>query len=292
MPFDPETHHRRSIRLKNYDYAQPGAYFVTLCVENKAFLLGEVADGQVQLTDAGTVVESWWNQVPGRFRPVELDAYVLMPNHLHGVLMLSASDVDQGRRGGLPLRTTALPGIVHWFKSGTTADYRIGVEHFGWRPLPKRLWQRNYYEHVVRDERDLNRIREYIAANPFNWHDDPENPEMHPQGQASAPALPQIRPRSPWKRGPPRRSLFGGGSHRTRAGAEACPHDSTALNRLPRHQHHDAPLRRQVRRSVDPHLGPRLGDVLGGIEGGVDDAIPGASGHGRHVEGERHRGTC
>lgn len=178
MGYDPERHHRRSIRLRGYDYGQPGRYFVTICVQGRGCLFGDVVNGEVRLSKAGVVVESWWGTIPRRFPGVTLDAYVVMPNHLHGIVMIESNDrwdsVAENKR------RVSLPRIVQWFKSATTSDYQRGVISDGWEPIAGRLWQRNYYEHVVRDEADLKRIREYIAENPARWAEDEEHPERHP----------------------------------------------------------------------------------------------------------------
>jgi REP-associated tyrosine transposase len=170
--YDPERHRRRSIRLRGYDYSLPGAYFVTICVQDRACLFGEVIDGVVRLSTAGLVVDSWWGMIPRRFPGVELDAYVVMPNHLHGIVALQTTEDGMERTAA----GVSLPDVMQWFKSETTTDYRQGVEADGWEPFRGRLWQRNYHDHIVRDDRDLERIRKYIEGNPSKWHDDEENP--------------------------------------------------------------------------------------------------------------------
>jgi REP element-mobilizing transposase RayT len=127
----------------------------------------------MRLSGAGLVAESWWGTIPRRFAGVEVDACVVMPNHLHGVIVLRASEDGMERAAG----DVSLARAVQWFKSATTADYRRGVEMEGWEPFRGRLWQRTYYDHIVRDERDLERIRNYIEANPGNWHEDENNPQ-------------------------------------------------------------------------------------------------------------------
>jgi putative transposase len=170
MRFDPERHHRRSIRWRGWDYGWAGAYFVTLCVQERLCLFGGVVDGEMRLSVAGMVVESWWGTIPARFPRVELDAYVVMPNHVHGILVFKDGDGDDA---GL-----FLGRVVQWFKTTTQSDYRLGVRTEGWEPYAGRLGQRNYYEHVVRDERDLDRIRGYIGENPGRWAMDEENPAV------------------------------------------------------------------------------------------------------------------
>jgi REP element-mobilizing transposase RayT len=179
-------HHRRSSRLPAYDYARPGAYFVTICIQDRERILGEVAGDQVVLSDAGKMIESVWHELPERYRGVELDAFVVMPNHLHGIVVLvgagpracpeNAGRVPPGQPQGVaPTRTISLPHVVHRFKSLTAAKYRQGIRDNRWPPFPRRLWQRNYYEHVIRDDEDLDRIRRYVAENALRWKEDPEN---------------------------------------------------------------------------------------------------------------------
>ena len=183
MCYDPERHHRRSIRLKEYDYTQPGAYFVTICTQNRLFLFGDVVEGRMLLNDAGLMVQTVWEGLPRRFPNVQLDAYVVMPNHFHAIVII----VDVHPPVGAPLvgaqkgagtrPAPTLGYIVGAFKSMTTNEYIRGVRQFRWTPFPGRLWQRNYYEHIIRNEGELNRIRGYIVNNPPRWHLDRENLE-------------------------------------------------------------------------------------------------------------------
>ncbi len=195
MPYDPKKHHRRSIRLKGYDYARPGAYFLTLCTQNRACLFGTVVDGEMHANGAGCMVQRWWDELNHKFPHIRTDAFVVMPNHVHGIIMIhpvgadlrvrpdennptdhpgdewDAPKPEQGAHTGAPL-----PQIVQWFKTMTTNEYIRHVKNAGWPPFQKRLWQRNYYEHIIRNERALHRIRRYIAENPMRWHLDRQNP--------------------------------------------------------------------------------------------------------------------
>jgi len=272
MRFDPERHRRRSMRLKGYDYSQAGAYFVTICTQGRACLFGEVVDGEMRLNDAGRMVVAEWERLPALFPNVVLDAFVVMPNHIHGIVILTdpADDATDGATaigatisgattggaatGGATTRvapTTAgddatpvgaglvpalstmarddaipvgagivpvpsvpapstpaqsvpapsvpvpstpaqsvpapstpapsvpaptLGDVIGAFKSRVTVEYTRGVKTLGWTPFDKRLWQRNYYEHIIRNEEALNRIRRYIVENPIRWAFDRENP--------------------------------------------------------------------------------------------------------------------
>ena len=198
MTYEPGKHHRRSVRLEGYDYAQAGAYFVTLCTKDRECLFGEVVSGEMQKNSAGGMIQKAWNALPAKYADMEVDECIVMPNHIHGIIVLlvgagpCACPVFQGDgypdreghrqginkghpQGGAPTRL-ALPDIVHRFKSFTTAQYRTNVLQNNSPPFPGKLWQRNYYEHIVRNADELNRIREYIVNNPARWTEDEDNP--------------------------------------------------------------------------------------------------------------------
>jgi putative transposase len=163
-----EKHRRRSIRLKGYDYSQAGAYFVTMVTRERTCLFGEIVNGQTRLNDAGRVVQRVWNDLPNCYPRVECDAFVVMPNHIHGILVLGAT-VGAGFKPA-PTRH-GLFEIIRGFK--TFSARRINeMRDASGTPM----WQRNYYEHVVRDEDELTRIREYVLSNPLQWENDRENP--------------------------------------------------------------------------------------------------------------------
>lgn len=178
---------RRSLRLQGYDYAQAGAYFVTLCTQDRICLFGEIVDEQMRLNDAGKMVLASWDALPDRFRGIDLDEFVVMPNHIHGIIVLTDSTavgaglvpardgpIDAGRATTRGAPTVG--EVVGAFKSITTVLYIRGVNQSGWPPFRGRVWQRNYYEHVIRDEASLHGIREYIVNNPLQWALDRENP--------------------------------------------------------------------------------------------------------------------
>ena len=199
MPYDPTRHHRRSIRLKGYDYSQARAYFVTICTQDRACLFGKVVNGEMRLNDAGRMVLAEWNMLPERFPHVVLDAFVVMPNHVHGIVVITNPAPDDtattaptivgaglvsAPNDGATTRTTTrtttrvaptVGDIVGAFKSRVTVEYIRGVKTSGWPPFRGRLWQRNYYEHIIRHERALNAIRQYIIENPRRWQMDQEN---------------------------------------------------------------------------------------------------------------------
>jgi REP-associated tyrosine transposase len=175
MHYDAEKHHRRSIRLADYDYNQFGAYFITVCTKNRECLFGEIVDGEMRLNEFGRAVEDEWLRTPSVRPEIDIDAFVIMPNHVHGVVCFvdekgTARRAPTKERFGHPLKGT-LPTIVRAFKSA--AAVRINKIR---RAPGEPVWQRNYYEHVIRDENELNRIREYIRDNPAAWQTDQENP--------------------------------------------------------------------------------------------------------------------
>ena len=169
--------HRHSIRLQGYDYAQVGAYFITIVTRQRACLFGRILNDELILNTAGQVVQSMWNELPAHFSRIDLDTFIVMPNHIHGIIHIRGRrDQTVGARHAAPLhKRNVQPGsigaIVRSFKSAVTKRYN--EKH---APSGLGLWQRNYYEHVIRDENSLIRIREYIAANPARWSIDPENP--------------------------------------------------------------------------------------------------------------------
>lgn len=160
------------LRLRGYDYASPGAYFVTICTERRVCLFGDVREDQVIFSPAGQVVESWWDSIPQRFPGVMLDERIIMPNHVHGVIEIGACPEAIE---GSPL--PKLNEIIRWFKSMSTRDYILGVQSGGWPRFPGKLWQERYYDHIVRSDAALERIRAYIEANPSQWHMDEDNPD-------------------------------------------------------------------------------------------------------------------
>ena len=136
-------------------------------------------DDRMVLNEAGKAVEEWWLRIPQKFEGVELDSNVVMPNHFHGVIVIVGADQcvcpnmkKAGEHTGSPLHH-----VIQWFKTMTTNEYIKGVKEKGWKPFEKRFWQRNYYEHIIRNERELLKIREYILNNPPKWSLDRENPE-------------------------------------------------------------------------------------------------------------------
>jgi putative transposase len=243
--YNPDIHHRRSIRLKGYDYSSAGLYFITICVQNRKLLFGEILGEEIQfgadlrvcpnnninpqyfsqtmiLNDAGKMVMRWYYELENKFPDIRCHEMVVMPNHFHCIIENTGSNVDivgadlcvcpypvkknepntdehnvsgehadnqyvlgehvdnqyvlgehadnqyvLGEHKGSPLRN-----VIQWFKTMTTNEYIRGVKNYGWNRFENRLWQRNYWEHIIRDNGSLNRIAEYIINNPRTWNRD------------------------------------------------------------------------------------------------------------------------
>ncbi len=172
MHYDPDKHHRRSIRLADYDYKQSGAYFITVCAKHRQCLFGEIADGEMRLNELGRAVEECWEWLAQRYQQVSLDAWIIMPNHLHGVIVLDDFNKGGSRTAPTPeIRPKPLGRLIGAFK--TVSTKKINVLR---RAPGAPVWQRNYYEHVIRSEDEWHRIRTYIEENPLKWDIDQENP--------------------------------------------------------------------------------------------------------------------
>lgn len=187
--YNPNKHQRRSIRLKGYDYSQSGLYFITICCQDRACLFGRVVNDEMELNDAGKIAEQYWLDIPKHFPNVVLHEYVVMPNHVHGIIEIAETDgmdIDGadivGSKNFSTLRHTphqpqpsppqrprgtskTIGSMVRGFKIGVTKRMRNNTNVHD-------VWQRNYYEHIIRDEQSYHRIAEYIKNNPANWQDD------------------------------------------------------------------------------------------------------------------------
>ncbi len=193
MKYDPARHNRRSIRLTGYDYSRAGACFVTICAHNRKCLFGDIVNGAMRLNDAGHVAEKCWQAIPDHFPHATVDEFIVMPNHIHGIVFLNNHTVTNGGMVGMngavvavganaganvgaknfsPLRhptprgtSKTIGSIVRGFKIGVTKWIRQNANVHD-------VWQRNYWEHIVRDENELHRIRQYIINNPAKWETD------------------------------------------------------------------------------------------------------------------------
>lgn len=170
MKFNPDIHHRRSIRLKNYDYSQDGAYFITICTNNRECYFQKYPPLK-------TIIKNQWENIPTHYPNVELDEYVIMPNHIHGIILVVVGATlavaqNHYRAGARPAPT--IGDIIGSFKSLCVVKWLQYMNKNNIHELGK-FWQRNYYEHIIRNEKELNNIREYIINNPLQWKIDHEN---------------------------------------------------------------------------------------------------------------------
>ena len=156
MKNNQNIHHRKSIRLKGYDYSQEGLYFVTICINKRLCLFGDVVDERMKMNDAGNIIQSWWNKLSEKYQNIKLDEYIIMPNHFHGIVYIVGADPcvcpkgqtfptqPKGEHIGSPLRNIIpLSRMMQWFKSMSTNDYIRNVKQNGWSPFYNKLWQRN-----------------------------------------------------------------------------------------------------------------------------------------------------
>lgn len=193
MKYNPHKHHRKSIRLKGYDYSQAGLYFITICCQDRAHLYGYIENSKMILNDAGKMIDNEWLKLPERFKNIRLHQYVVMPNHFHAILEIVGNTVgatlvvapndtvaqnEQTTEKGQPqgIAPTEKPktvgDIVGAFQSIVTVEYIRGVKQNGWQRFNGKLWQRNYWEHIIRNENEYQRISNYIINNPRQWDND------------------------------------------------------------------------------------------------------------------------
>ncbi len=206
MPYNPQTHHRRSIRLQGYDYTTPGAYFITLCTHQRQCLFGDIVDGQMQLNAWGRIVADEWLKSATIRQEIELDEWVVMPNHFHGIVFIQSIETDRsvgangdsvGANGRSPLQVSrhdrspqpgvapsmqprSLSSLIAGFKSATTKHINIARKAPG---TP--VWQRNY-DHIIRNEDALHQIRDYVQTNPCRWEGDRLHPAFHSGSRPSS----------------------------------------------------------------------------------------------------------
>ncbi len=166
MRFNPDIHHRQSTRIRTYDYSQYGAYFITIATANRESIFGEVCSGNMSLNISGDKVAAEWRALPSRFRGVILDEFIIMPNHIHGILIIDCADgndENQGAASGAP----TLGAIIRCLKSRSAIAVNKTYDRSG---VP--VWQRNYWDRVIRNESELQALRVYIQNNPQQWHAD------------------------------------------------------------------------------------------------------------------------
>ena len=207
MTYNPQKHHRQSIRLKGYDYSLAGLYFITICCQDRACMFGEIVGAypcgrpdndfpnggrpdndctendtpEMQLNDAGKMIDDEWLKLPQRFENILLHEYIVMPNHFHGILEITNDDINgrpqiddiNGRpQGHAPTAGKTVGDMMDAFKSISTVEYINGVKTMNWQRFNGKLWQRDYYEHIIRNEQSYETISNYIIDNPAKWNED------------------------------------------------------------------------------------------------------------------------
>jgi len=190
--YNPDIHHRRSIRIKRYDYSRPGIYFITVCIQGRECLFGEIIHDRMFANEYGRIVQAEWVKTAEMRRDVVLSEFVVMPNHFHGILRIVGNDKvnptkqeinrqtgsrEKGDRQVAPTgpKTKSVGAVMAGFKSAVTKQINTLRDTPG---AP--VWQRNYFEHIIRDDTDYNKITEYILTNPRKWKDDRLNPNNPP----------------------------------------------------------------------------------------------------------------
>ena len=183
--YDPHIHHRRSIRLQDYDYSQSGLYFITICTRDRKNIFGEIENGIMILNEYGKITDNEWYKLPERFSNINTDIFLVMPNHIHGIIEIVGAplagallmdapygQIDNngahGRAGASPAPTVG--DIVGAYKS-LVANRCLKI-YKSKNEIMGQLWQRNYYEHIIRNEEDYYKISEYIVNNPGKWQED------------------------------------------------------------------------------------------------------------------------
>jgi REP element-mobilizing transposase RayT len=167
--------------LSGYDYSQPGYYFVTIGTQNRQCLLGNIVEGKMKLNEFGKIVDKKINELK-KYKNVDVDIYCVMPNHIHMIIHLVGADprvrplnCGSTNHGSTQGSTPTVGEYVKRLKTLTTKIYIDNVKNNGWKPFNKRLWQRSFYEHIIRNQNELNKIREYIQLNPQMWERDRNN---------------------------------------------------------------------------------------------------------------------
>ncbi|HMC97609.1 MAG TPA: transposase [Flavobacteriales bacterium] len=180
-----ERYHRRSIRLRGYDYAQAGAYFITLCTHDRSHLFGRIANAVMELNACGEAAQHCWDAIPGHFPLVELDAFQVMPNHVHGIVVITGGNTSRGATHASPLQGAGPNGPMAGSLGAIVGSYRSAVSRMinRSRGTPgEPVWQRNYFERIIRDSAEHGRIAQYIADNPSNWTTDEMNVRIPREG--------------------------------------------------------------------------------------------------------------
>jgi len=158
---------RKTNRLKNYDYTQPNYYYLTICSQHHLTLFGTITEDKMKLNPAGKMLKKWIEKLPQKFSEIDCEEYIIMPNHLHIIIQIKTTKKDY---------KPSIRKITQWYKTMTTNEYIRNIKNQEWKPFKEKLWQRNYYEHIIRNEQSLQNIKKYIQENPIKWKEDKYNP--------------------------------------------------------------------------------------------------------------------
>ena len=182
--YNPKIHHRRSIRLKGRDYSQEGYYFVTICTKNKIECFGKIINGRMVLNEHGGIVNQCWHDLPNHYHNCRLDEFTIMPNHIHGIVIIDNSDTEMNSVVGTGCVVgTGLKPVPTGIKQYSLSEIIRGLKTFSSRKINEQnpnltfRWQKSFYDHIIRNEKSLDKIREYIRNNPPQWELDKNNPE-------------------------------------------------------------------------------------------------------------------
>jgi putative transposase len=178
MPHRSKIPRRKSLRLRGHDYSQAGVYFVTIVTRQRELLFGEITTGEMRLNRRGEIAAQCWQEIPEHFPHAELDAFVVMPNHVHGIVVINDEAVEVGARHASPLpqqhrpshgvKPGSLSAIIGSFKSAVSRLISLELEEAG-------IWQRGFHDHIIRSDKEWQRSRNYIESNPARWNTDQEN---------------------------------------------------------------------------------------------------------------------
>ena len=171
-----QRHYRKQIRLLRYDYSQDGYYFVTICTQNRGNFFGEIKNGIMRLSNIGYIATKFWQKIPNHFNNIKLDEWIVMPNHMHGVIIIDKSNHPVGVQNFEPLQVNRYQHIIPKSLSSIIRAYKAAVTMWCNQNQHQNFkWQRSFYDHIIRNSESLDRICEYIRYNPMQWSEDVEN---------------------------------------------------------------------------------------------------------------------
>ncbi len=165
-----------STRMRTWDYSSSGWYYVTICTKNRICYFGEIKNRKMKLSIVGKQAKNYWIEITDHFKNVTLDEYNVLPNHVHGIIIITnirrdvINHVSTNKKKS-PMGSKSLGEMIRWFKGRTTFEARKNFPNFS--------WQSRFYDHIIRDQQSLNKIRWYIRNNHLKWDEDEENPRNH-----------------------------------------------------------------------------------------------------------------